>query len=84
MNSVFWAEGDDDASRLTGIPQISRLSMAAYLLQHRRIVFHPAYTWQSESARELILPDANPLMVPGTIDLVLGDSPTVGNYIRER
>jgi hypothetical protein len=83
VRKVFWAEGDDDAIQIEGADAPKR-SLIAYLLLDLPVVVHPAYVWQSEQTHDLILADTGGLLSPANINLVLGDSCSINEYIHER
>ena len=55
------------------------------LLLQKRVVLHPAYLWQSHATHELItLGDEEELIAPGSVDVVLGNSSSISDYMHER
>src|SRR4051812_13820279 len=83
---IFWAEADDGVSTvLSGADQsLARRSLAAYILLRRPIVLHPAYLWQSATANQLILHPSAQAIVQSSVEVILGDSATISDYMTDR
>src|SRR5688500_9541037 len=80
--SLFWEGGDDAAISRYGALGAKR-SFIAYLLLGRSVVVHPAYAFQEPRTRELLL-NCSPIIAPPKVQLILGNSDTVGEYILTR
>ena len=80
---IFWAEADDDALRMED-KHVARGSLLAYLLLRKEVVGHPAYTFQSEDTHSILVGSRNTLVAPPNLYMVLGDSPSVEDYMFDR
>ena len=79
----FWAEADDDALRIEG-KHAAQSALLAYLLLRKQVVMHPAYIWQSSQTHSTIIDERSELITSPNLHLILGDSPNVEAYIRDR
>ena len=80
---IFTPEFDDDAKRILG-RDISIEATLAYILLGKRIGLHPAYTFQDEKTRELILKDPEYFLEGQEVEIILGNSKTAVDYQFER
>lgn len=83
---VYWIEADEEASVfIPGERQnAGRRSLLAYLLLGRRVVAHPADLWQSPHSNCLLFHEQAQPILKGVVQLHLGDSTTVSEYISDR
>jgi hypothetical protein len=83
---VYWVEADEEATLLApdAGTTLGRRSLLAYLLLGRTVIAHPADFWQSRRSNDLVLDLQAQPRLRDAIQLHLGDSPTVRDYITER
>src|SRR5262245_18696000 len=84
--SVYWIEADEEAGIYASGSQdtLCRRSFLSYILLRLKVVAHPADFWQSSVSHKLIFdPQAQPLLQP-ILQLHLGDSATVVDYMKDR
>jgi len=80
---IFVPEFDDDAKRILG-RDISRDATLAYMLLGKHIGVHPAYIFQCDNTRQLILNDPRYFLGGQDVEIVLGNSTTAVDYMFER
>lgn len=83
---VYWIEADEEASLFVSGKQgmVGRRSLLAYLLLGRRVVAHPADLWQSSYSNSLIFHEQAQPLLRKAVQLHLGDSNSVADYITDR
>ncbi|MBI2916900.1 MAG: hypothetical protein HYY01_02815 [Chloroflexi bacterium] len=82
---VFFPEADDDYQRVAGICGPALLErVCCYVLLADRVVLHPAYLWQSRITNELFYGPLRQLLTGQDSAILLGDSGTAEDYIKDR
>lgn len=83
---VFLPEADDDFQEIVGQDKALLIrSIRCYVLLSDGIILHPAYIWQSKITNEVVLEYIEKeLLTPKIFKIVLGDSDTIKEYIKQR
>lgn len=81
---ILWVEADNEAQEGQTRSHVSR-SLLAYLLLSNKLIIHPAYVWQSDITRSIVLGDVGKVLTPNSASLFLGlETDSVRAYMDAR
>ncbi|WP_157621498.1 hypothetical protein [Saccharothrix sp. NRRL B-16348] len=82
---IFLAEFDDDYQRVAGLDGDSlRQRIRCYFLLAPSLLVHPAYVWQAPLTHSIVNREAAGILAPPFTKIVLGDSPSLSEYMNQR
>ena len=82
---IYLAELDDDYQELLNIESKELIRRTyCYILLSDGLVIHPAFIWQSHLVNDLVFNKLSDIFAPPLIQIALGDSDMVSDYMPER